>query len=159
MGSIVTSFIGGIQQVKAQGEQAGFQSGVAGQNASIAGAQAQQAYHIGSTQAGLAQAKGSQLASTQKADYAASGVVANAGSADTVQLNTKAMADLDAATIENNAARQAWGYKVQQSQYEQQGAWDIYSGGQQQQATLLHTAAEGMSGLQSFGISTGGTKK
>lgn len=65
----------------------------------------------GAVEAGKATAEGSQLAAKQMVAFANSGVDATVGTAANVQEATVADAKLKALTIENNAAREAWGYK------------------------------------------------
>lgn len=61
---------------------------------------------------------------SQRARLAAQGVDVNSGSALDVQADTMALGELDALTIKNNAAREAWGYKTQQLQYSLQSEYD-----------------------------------
>lgn len=154
MGSIAQA-VGGVMSSNAQLQQAKFQAGVSGQNAVLAGAGADQALYAGNTMAGRALTKGSELAGTEKADYAASGVDVNAGTPSNVMLSTKAMSAIDAATIQNNATRQAWGYKVQEGSDIQQAGLDIYAGETGSAATMLNTGAEigqeGVSDLLAYG--------
>lgn len=53
---------------------------------------------------------------SQRAGFAANGVDVNSGSAAEIQDDTAAMGELDALTIRNNAAREAWGYRTQAQQ-------------------------------------------
>lgn len=59
---------------------------------------------------------GSQLIAQQKVGYAASGVAIDTGTPAAVMASQRALVELDALTAENNAARQAWGYKLQREQ-------------------------------------------
>lgn len=159
MGSVINAFtapIGAAMQNASLITESNYKAGIEGQNAAISSAQGAQALRAGDAQAGIAETRGSQLASTQKADYAASGVVAGSGTASTVQLDTKAMSDLDAATIQNNAVRTAWGHQVQTSQYEQQAGLDLYSAKNQEAANSMSAFSSSLSGLTSFAASAGG---
>jgi hypothetical protein len=65
----------------------------------------------GAQEAGAAVMAGSQLQKKQMVAFSNSGVDATVGTAANVQAATAAAAKLEALTIENNAAREAWGYK------------------------------------------------
>ncbi len=71
-------------------------------------------------QAGIAEGKvrmlGGKTAAAQNVAYANSGVDASTGTAAAVQANTAAQTELDAQTVKNNAAREAWGFKVKQQE-------------------------------------------
>lgn len=84
--------------------------------------------------------KGDQVAGQARADFAASGVDANSGSAAAIQAQSKAMAGLDATQAQNNAARQAWGYQVTANQYGAQQGIDKELGQDQEIGTALGAA-------------------
>ena len=65
----------------------------------------------GAVLAGLARMRGSKLASQQQVAFAAGGVDSSVGTAADVIAETALMTELDADTISNNAAREAWGHK------------------------------------------------
>lgn len=52
------------------------------------------------------------LIGAQRTAYAGNGIDVNSGSAANVQDDTAMLGELDALTISNNAAREAWGYRV-----------------------------------------------
>ena len=54
---------------------------------------------------------------SQRAGYAASSIDVSFGSAVDVQADAAVLGELDALTIKNNAAREAWGFKVQGQNY------------------------------------------
>lgn len=85
---------------------------------------AQDALQRGSMAAAQLRMRGNQLAGQQKAAYAASGVDSSSGSAADTLASTRAMAELDAQTAKNNAAREALGYKQRAFQYGLQGVLD-----------------------------------
>lgn len=64
------------------------------------------------------------LIGSQRAGFASQGVDVGSGSALATQADASYLGELDALTIRNNAAREAWGYKVQ--------AQDARMGGQYQ---------------------------
>lgn len=65
---------------------------------------------------------------TQRTAFAANGIDVNTGSAGQIQNDTAALGELDALTILNNAAREAYGYKVQAIDQRQQGKLAKYQG-------------------------------
>jgi hypothetical protein len=91
----------------------------------------------GALAAGMAQMQGSQVQGKAAAAFGASGVAGGVGSAAAVQGATGAMANLDAMTASNNAARQAWGYQVTANQYGAQAGIDKQNGQDQEIATAL----------------------
>lgn len=80
--------------------------------------QAMDAVRRGQYEAGLQRMKGSLAIGAQRAAAGASGVDSSSGTAAAVYEDTRAMAELDALTTANNAAREAWGYQVQATQAE-----------------------------------------
>lgn len=66
----------------------------------------------GMAEGGRERMKGSQSVARQFVAYANSGVDPTQGSAARTQEWTKAVSELDAQTIQNNAAREAWGFKA-----------------------------------------------
>jgi len=68
----------------------------------------------------------------QRAAWAASGADVNSGNAVDVVADTAALGELDALTIEFNAAREAWGYRNQAIDYRARGeiaqAHGVYQG-------------------------------
>jgi molybdopterin biosynthesis enzyme len=58
---------------------------------------------------------------SQRAGFAAQGVDVNSGSALNTQADAAYLGELDALTIRQNAAKEAWGYKVQAVSSRRQG--------------------------------------
>lgn len=92
---------------------AGYQSKVAKANAKLANYQAADALARGSVAEFRHRQQVGKLVGAQRAGYGAQGIDVNDGSALDVQADTAYMGELDALTIRNNAAREAWGYQVQ----------------------------------------------
>jgi hypothetical protein len=74
---------------------------------------AAQAQRQGSLEAARMRALGTQMIARQKTAYAASGVDTTSGTPLAVMADTRLMSDLDAARAENDAAVEAWGYRLQ----------------------------------------------
>ena len=65
----------------------------------------------GALAAGLARQQGTKLGAKQRVAFSNSGVDATVGTAADVIAETAMLTELDANTIRNNAAREAWGHK------------------------------------------------
>ena len=110
-----------------QYQQGQYQSAVANQNARMANAAAADAEARGAEEQGLARMKGSELESHQEAGVGASGVDAS-GSASKLMEDSRLMNEFDVARIGNNAAREAYGYRVGGAQALAQGQLDSMRG-------------------------------
>jgi hypothetical protein len=82
-------------------------------DAAGAGYNARQVTIRGAREAGRLRMLGAQNNETQKVGYAASNVDPTSGTAAAVQADSAAMTELDAQTVKNNAAREAWGFRLQ----------------------------------------------
>ncbi len=82
-------------------------------NARVADAQADDAIARGKRDEDRHRRDVGRFIGSQRAALAAAGVDVDVGSALDLQLDTAEQGELDALTIRNNAAREAWGYKVQ----------------------------------------------
>lgn len=98
---------------KAQRAAAESEAGLADYNASIAELQATDALQRGDEQANRFRMGVRGMIGSQRAGLAASNVDVGFGSALDVQSDAAYLGELDALTIKTNAAREAWGYKVQ----------------------------------------------
>ena len=110
------------------------------QNKDLADRAAADALARGAGEAGKMRAAGSDLAAQQMVAFANSGVDASVGTAANVQASTKAKAELEALTLENNAAREAWGYKKHGLQFETQAGIDAARRNREAAGTLLGAA-------------------
>lgn len=82
------------------------------QQAKIREMQAADARLRGQSEAGMKRLETGTLVQEQKLDFAAAGVDVSVGTPTEVYSNTRQMGELEAAIIENNAAREAWGFQV-----------------------------------------------
>lgn len=89
------------------------------------------------------------LAAEQRTMLAAQGLDLSTGSAAEIAENTIALGELDALMIRNNAAREAWGYRVEATNFRQQALLARSSSKAQARSlrmqgvsTLLTTAAQ-----------------
>lgn len=116
--SAAVSAVGARGQAKAQQAGLNYQASVSDQNATLADMQARDAIRQGQGQEQNLRLQTGQLKGSQRATMAANGIdLTDTGSANDVFTSTDYMADHDAATIQNNALRQAWGYNVQAENY------------------------------------------
>ena len=141
---------GSLLQAKGQTEDAAFQSNLMNQNAAFKNDTANETINAGDTAADWQRVKAGQAIGTQRSVQAANGIDVNSGSSALIQDDTAMLGELDALTIQNNAAREAYGYRVQAQQ-------DISNAGQ----TVRNgkTAATGsiLGGLgKAFGSYAGG---
>lgn len=90
-------------------------------NAAIAEAQAQDAIARGKQDEDRYRASIRQNIGSARAAYAAQGVDVGSGSAAEVQGDIAYLGELDALQLRNNAAREAWGYRVEARNYLDQG--------------------------------------
>lgn len=109
---IAMSLAGGIMGAQNARQQGAFQEAMAEQNASYKEAAAQDAERRGAVEADRYRRQVGQLIGSQRTGFAANGIDVNSGTAAEIQDDTAAFGEFDALTIANNAAREAWGYRV-----------------------------------------------
>ena len=94
-------------------QQGKYEAEVAGQNAQLASKAAGDALQRGKEDAAAARMRVRAIIGAQRAKYAASGAELSGTPVD-VLADTAQLGELDALTIENNAAREAYGYRNDQ---------------------------------------------
>lgn len=104
--------------------EANYQAQVAANNATIARQNAAYASAAGSEQATEESLKGAAVGGRIKASQAANGIDVNSGSAVDVQVSQREASKLDTLNVENNALLQAYGYKVQASNFDAEAKLD-----------------------------------
>lgn len=77
------------------------------------------------------------LRGNQRASLAAQGIDPNSGSAADIIDETTTLGALDAMTIRGNAAREAWGYKMQAQEYNSKGQFVALETENKRRNTLL----------------------
>lgn len=110
---VAAAVVGGMMQGNAAKAQAGQQALQQRTNALYAQDAANDAQKRGAYDADLQRVRTGQAIGTQRAAMAGNGGEVNSGSNALLQEDTAALGELDALTIQNNAAREAYGYKVQ----------------------------------------------
>ena len=126
------------QQGKAQQAQANYQSAVARNNKIIADRQAEDSIKRGAIEERQYRSQVSQLAGRQRAVLAANGVVIDQGSAGAIVADTFEQGELDALTIRSNSEREAYGHRVQGTNFEADARLSDFKG--------ANAAAAGRSG-------------
>ena len=121
VGNTLSKYWGAKGAAKGAERQGAYEQGVYDQNAGFAEQQAADAIARGDTEAQRHMAAIRGLIGSQRAGFGAQGIDINSGSALDVQANDAAMGALDELTIRNNAAREAWGYRVQATDYGNRG--------------------------------------
>jgi hypothetical protein len=117
------------------------QSQQAKHNAKVGELQARDAEQRGQTAEDQHRRRVRQFAGAQKAQLAAQGVDVGSGSASDLIGDTAALGELDALTIRNNTAREAWGYRAQAAGARHQAGAAMASGLIGGAGTLLGGAA------------------
>jgi|SRR5580765_627323 len=112
VGGFASNIMGGFSEAS----QANAQSQIARNNAQIAGQNAAYAGQVGEIKAESQGLKTRGEVGQIKANQAASGVDVNSGSAVDVRRSASQIGMQDAMTIKSNAARQAYGYQLEQQQ-------------------------------------------
>lgn len=121
-GSLIASGINAIGGAKSaelnaisQRTELANQAYVANMNAALDELQAQDVIRQG-VQAGIdVRQRAKQVVGAQRAAFAANGVKLDEGSPAAVQRSTEYLRDVDVATLQNNAARAAFGYRAQRT--------------------------------------------
>jgi len=94
-----------------------YQAAVNRSNSTLAEWQARDAITRGQKAEQQQRLKAAALRSTQRASFAARGMALDEGSPLSILQDTEFMGEQDALTIRDNAAREAWGYRVQAGNY------------------------------------------
>lgn len=139
--SMALTAYAGREQAEGQKDMAKYQADVAEKNAETDEFRAQQAATIGSVQEERNRAKVRQLAGTQRANLAASGIDLGSGTALDMVSETYTMGEADALTVRFNAMNEAWGYRTQAVNSRNDARMARFGGKQAVRGTYLTTAA------------------
>jgi hypothetical protein len=148
--------------------QAGnYQKAVANENAKIAEQSGALALQRGAAEAGIRRMKAGQEIGQARAQLGTTGIALESGGGLEAIADARMMSELDVETVKNNAAREAWGYKVGAMNSRAQGELALTSSRYGAASTLLGTAAQAASmgasykmaqlGPRGGGGTTGGT--
>ncbi len=114
---------------------------IAGINARIADMQADDALRRGEKDEKRHRLDVKKFIGSQRVALAAQGIEVDSGTALELQEETAGLGELDALTIRNNAAREAWGYRVQAQDATYRGEIALQNSKMQANATLLEGAS------------------
>lgn len=107
---------GGVMGAQSARQEGAYSSSMLTQNAAFKNQAAIETEQAGQTSADWQRVRTGQAVGTQRSAQAANGIDVNSGSAAQLQDDTAMIGELDALTIMNNAAREAYGYRVQAGQ-------------------------------------------
>lgn len=144
----IASLFGASAEADAQRQQAEYNANVSEFNAKLSEMQTEDAYKRGDRDAQKLKSQAKTFKGTQRAKLAAQGIEVDSGSAAEIQEQTEVLSAQDAMTIKNNAAREAFGYKVQTMQYRQAAKYGMQAGENAARATML---GGGLRAVGSFG--------
>lgn len=126
--STAFSAMGQIQAGKAQQAQLNYQAAVDRNNAKIAEWQAVDAEKRGAEEERKRRVLTQQQIGTQRTSFAANGIDLGSDTVADVTADTAMIGELDALTIRNNYARDAWGYRVQGMNYQASAGLNTLAG-------------------------------
>lgn len=138
-----------ISSANAQSAAANYQAQVAKNNAEIAAGNANYAQQVGYTQEQQQAMKTRAAVGSVITQQAANGLDVNSGSALTVRQSTATEGALSAMNIRNNAAREAYGYRVQGLGYQSQSELDTATAKNAQTAGVLGATGDILGGAAS----------
>lgn len=142
--------VGGVMQAKAQNDAGKYNERLAKYNAQIQENAAKDAVRRGQKEADRERIRNQYLISSQRASFAANGIDLDSESPLALMEGTAALGEEDAMTIESNAAREAYGMKVQGFNYRAEGKLARKQGRSQAIGTLLSTGAKAGGSMQTY---------
>ena len=152
--------MGAYGQAKTDKANLNYQSDIAANNAVIAQDQATLAELNGQQQVFQHDLSSSALYGTERANLAASNVDLGQGSPNDILASTKLISKIDSNTIQDNALREAWGFKVQRDNYTTQSKQlknnaDAISPGKAAFASLLGSATQANTSWNNYAAANG----
>lgn len=149
--STAVGVMGSIQQGKAAQAQANYQAQVSENNAKITQWQAQDAIARGKVEEEQHRKQVARFLGTQRAGIAGSGFELGDETSMSILGDTAAMGELDALTIRSNAAREAWGYQVQGSNFQADAGMSRLAGKNARSSSYWQAGGDLLSGASRFG--------
>lgn len=131
------ALLGGVMGAQNAKQEGAFNSGMLKQNAGLKDQAANDTIAAGNTSADWQRVRTGQAIGTQRSAQAANGIDVNSGSAAQLQDDTAMIGELDALTIANNAAREAYGYRVQAQQDRQNANQVLTNAGNKATGSIL----------------------
>lgn len=127
------------QQAQAASLRGRFENDVAERNAQLSEKEGEDALNVGNLEENRQRLATEQEQGASLAAQGASGATVGSGSNADVRASQQLIGDVDALTIRNNAARQAWGYDVEAANSRMQGKLALLAG--ENEAASQRTAA------------------
>lgn len=157
---VVSGVMGSANQSKATQQAYDYQAAVNRNNAQVAEWQAQDALTRGAKAEQAQRLKVAQLKSSQRAGFAARGVALDEGSPLAILQDTDYMGELDALTIRDNAAKEAWGARMQGANYAGDASMlSARAGAESPSGAALNTLLTGAGAVASSWYNRGGKTK
>ncbi len=139
---LATSAIGGMAKAAGEQKEANFTASLLEDQARLVDSASVDARRRGALAAGQVRMAGSQAIAGQRTAAGASGVAVDSGVVQNLAADSRLLSELDALTLENNAAREAWGMDMEAERMRTQAGFTRRSGQAQANATLLGTAGK-----------------
>lgn len=146
VGALVLGAAAGVQQAQAYKAEGKVQEAQAKENAKAANVQAQNSVLTGQIEEDRRRQQTRAMLARQRTAIAANNVDMSSGSAADILGDTAAIGEQDALMIRANAAREAWGYKVDANNSLNQGRMAKAAAKNKATGTYLTTAANTASG-------------
>jgi hypothetical protein len=154
----ILTFFGNALANDARTRAAEIDMQTADENAQIAAAASADALRRGQIEAAAVRLRSGQFVSQEQVQYQNSGIDPTTGTGADLATGIEATGNLDAQTAANNAAREAWGFKRQQTGFQRQGQQlrakydaDQVAYSLNQTGTIVSTAGSAWKGLLEVG--------
>lgn len=134
---VAISLVGGMMGAQNARQEGAFNSAMLNRNAALKDQAAQETMFAGDTSADWQRVRTGQAVGTQRSVQAANGIDVNSGSAAQLQDDTAMIGELDALTIQNNAAREAYGYRIQADQDRMNAVQTVTNAGNRATGSIL----------------------
>lgn len=142
--SVGTSLVGGgisaysrYQQGQSSSQMYNYRAGISDRNAKIAAQNAEYAMNQGQQEAAVRGMKTGQQIGAARAKFGASNIAVGVGSAADTESSIEKIGAIDTATILNNAARVAYGYKIGEQQEKEQASLYRSAGADAKKAGMI----------------------
>ena len=145
-GSAIIGAVGNIEQGQAEANAANYNATIAGFNADQANRNAAMVSEAGSAKAAMQSRETRANFGTERARAAGGGLSPNSDSASDVQTSTAELGQLDAMTIRTNAAKEAYGYQTQSTNFRNEAELDKMSAKQAKTASYYKAAGSLLGG-------------
>lgn len=134
---VAIAMVGGMMGAQNAKQEGAYNAGMLNKNAALKDQAAQETINAGDTSADWQRVRTGQAVGTQRSVQAANGIDVNSGSAAQLQDDTAMIGELDALTIQNNAAREAYGYRIQADQDRSNAVQTLTNAGNKATGSIL----------------------